>query len=560
MGGSYTSSVNDAQFTTYCKSTPNAAVPLSFIRTLSFDECLDACAAQVLCAAAVYNSGFSDCNLYSSVAGGVRSNPAYDLAVKDAPAQVTTTSEEPTTSVEATTTEEATTSAEATTSEVATTSEEVTTSEASSSAESTSTEATSTLEPTVIPTTTDVSLTATTSVETSTEAPATSEAFSSTSQASTETDDCDDETTTQPASTSAHALTTTSESSSIETQSESTVESVSSATSSLSTAITEPAASTSESSSSASQSESASSRTTDVGSKTTSAGQSTAAETTKTVETTKATETTETSKNQVSTSLTTSIPIPVYSKPVSYTKVIPTETVTTVTFVTVCPTNPASLTTTYVPVTITYEPCGCDHQTYPPVQMTATTISCHACGSHGENTVTLTIPAAACETPSGSHGYATGHGNAQPTEESHSYMQPGHEIGHSSVPSHTQGKPQPGHENGKPYVSVHGSPEPTHNNGTYHPPAQPTVPASHSSIVVLPSASAPNKGQEAAPTTLATEADVTGERQTAKSTQGVYPSQPAEAPSTSVIASGANKRHLMVWTWVAGVIGLAMAF
>ncbi|PNP76554.1 hypothetical protein FNYG_09973 [Fusarium nygamai] len=313
--------------------------------------------------------------------------------------------------------------------------------------------------------------------------------------------------------------------------------------------------------------------TTDDSSHTTSAGQSTTTETAKTTETTKsiettkvtestkvtettkATETTKTTKNQLSTSLTTSISIPVYTNPVSYTKVIPTETVTTITYVTVCPTNSASLTTTYVPVTITYEPCGCDHQIYPTVEMTTTTVSCHSCGSHGESTVTLTMPSAACETPSGKHGYAPGHGNAQPTAGSHSYGQPAHENGHSSVPS----KPQSGYENGKPYVSVHGSPEPTHNNGTYHPPAPSTVSVSNPGVVVLPSAPAPSKGQEAAPTTLATKGAATGEGQTAKSTQGKYPSQPAAAPSTSVIASGANKNQLMVWTWMAGVIGLMMA-
>ncbi|KAF5258240.1 hypothetical protein FOXYS1_11197 [Fusarium oxysporum] len=339
--------------------------------------------------------------------------------------------------------------------------------------------------------------TLTTAVESTTTAPN----FTSTSQVSTETDDCDDETTTQSTSTTAHGFTTISESSSIATQSESTLASVSSTAPSQSTRATQPAASTSELSSSASQSEPASSLATDVGSKTTSKGESTTTKTTKAIETTKSTETTEatetieTTENQLPTSLTTPVSIPIYTKAFSYTKVIPTETVTTVTYVTVCSTNPASLTTTYVPVTITYEPCGC------------------------------------------------------------------HENGHSSVPSQTQGKPQPGYENGKPSVSIHGSPEPTHNNGTYHPPAQPTLSTSQPGAAVIPSASAPNnKGQEAAPTTLATEAVVTGEGQAAKSTHGLYLSQPAEAPSTPVIASGANRHQLMAWTWMAGIIGLVMVF
>ncbi|EWZ31177.1 hypothetical protein FOWG_16102 [Fusarium oxysporum f. sp. lycopersici MN25] len=359
--------------------------------------------------------------------------------------------------------------------------------------------------------------TLTTAVESTTTAPN----FTSTSQVSTETDDCDDETTTQSTSTTAHGFTTISESSSIATQSESTLASVSSTAPSQSTRATQPAASTSELSSSASQSEPASSLATDVGSKTTSKGESTTTKTTKAIETTKSTETTEatetieTTENQLPTSLTTPVSIPIYTKAFSYTKVIPTETVTTVTYVTVCSTNPASLTTTYVPVTITYEPCGCDHQTYPPVEMTTITLD----------------------------------------------LYPGHENGHSSVPSQTQGKPQPGYENGKPSVSIHGSPEPTHNNGTYHPPAQPTLSTSQPGAAVIPSASAPNnKGQEAAPTTLATEAVVTGEGQAAKSTHGLYLSQPAEAPSTPVIASGANRHQLMAWTWMAGIIGLVMVF
>lgn len=88
-------------------------------------------------------------------------------------------------------------------------------------------------------------------------------------------------------------------------------------------------------------------------------------------------------------------------------------TAITVTYTTVCSTNPATLVEAEYVTTMTYEECGCTKSkskpahTNPPyttttpasaapiyIPMETCTETCHACGPAGESTVTLTVPAA----------------------------------------------------------------------------------------------------------------------------------------------------------------------
>ncbi|KAI1207953.1 glycoside hydrolase family 16 protein [Annulohypoxylon truncatum] len=90
-------------------------------------------------------------------------------------------------------------------------------------------------------------------------------------------------------------------------------------------------------------------------------------------------------------------------------------TALTVTYTTVCPTNPASLIEVEYSTIVTYEDCGCTaskhktgHPSINPMNVTATipttpitTVpmtthveSCRACGPHGESIITLTVPEA----------------------------------------------------------------------------------------------------------------------------------------------------------------------
>ncbi|KAI8711820.1 hypothetical protein NCS52_01446300 [Fusarium sp. LHS14.1] len=72
-------------------------------------------------------------------------------------------------------------------------------------------------------------------------------------------------------------------------------------------------------------------------------------------------------------------------------------TVTTVVYQTINPLDPEYLTVTEVTITLGYYPCGrCAVQPIPPVEMTTIVEPCKACGWQGANSITLTIPKAAC--------------------------------------------------------------------------------------------------------------------------------------------------------------------
>ncbi|KAF4472756.1 hypothetical protein FALBO_341 [Fusarium albosuccineum] len=67
--------------------------------------------------------------------------------------------------------------------------------------------------------------------------------------------------------------------------------------------------------------------------------------------------------------------------------------VTTVVYTIIDPQNPSYLTVTEICTTMKYAPCRqCQQPRLPTVEMTTIKTTCDACGYHGENTVTLTIP------------------------------------------------------------------------------------------------------------------------------------------------------------------------
>ncbi|KAF4989014.1 hypothetical protein FDECE_14837 [Fusarium decemcellulare] len=70
--------------------------------------------------------------------------------------------------------------------------------------------------------------------------------------------------------------------------------------------------------------------------------------------------------------------------------------VTTVVYTIIDPHNPSYLTVTEICTTMKYAPCRqCQQPRHPTVEMTTIKTTCDACGYHGENTVTLTIPTCA---------------------------------------------------------------------------------------------------------------------------------------------------------------------
>ncbi|KAF5697378.1 hypothetical protein FGLOB1_12805 [Fusarium globosum] len=262
----------------------------------------------------------------------------------------------------------------------------------------------------------------------------------------------------------------------------------------------------------------------------------------------------------------------------AYTKTRFAETVTTVTYTTINPSNPASLITTCVPITLLYSPCGCKHQVYPTVDMT--TVAC----THGGAVATLTVPKAAYETSSAIYthpivqypsGWVGGHqtdaaGNGhpvvQPTAGSHGgsiggkpespSLSPG--FGDSSHPSYKTYQPadhtlvagskdghKPGQGNQKPSVPADRSPE--SSTKTQANPSKPTSPKSlttETSILTTPQIY-----------TSAIPSQSTPHR------QGEALSESEEAPyATAVVVSEAHRYDLTSWTAMTAIVGMILFF
>ncbi|KAF4335477.1 extracellular alpha-1 4-glucan glucosidase [Fusarium beomiforme] len=229
---------------------------------------------------------------------------------------------------------------------------------------------------------------------------------------------------------------------------------------------------------------------------------------------------------------------------VTYTKAGPAETITIVTYVTINPSN-ANLITTWIPVTLLYTPCGCDHQTYPLVDMTTIVSSCYACGYLGEEIVTLVVPVAACEDDRRSYGHTVDpvdqfssawikdhhiytsndayvDYHPQPTQGQRNNDRPDDENGPSYIEAGTRGSnseaqngqpvnplptqgqqgSQPDNKNDQPSVAIQESPESNNKNG-------PIVLASRSSNKLSPSQLSPfPQGQQISLEVLTTKIDV----------------------------------------------------
>ncbi|KAB5518842.1 hypothetical protein GE09DRAFT_1155531 [Coniochaeta sp. 2T2.1] len=85
---------------------------------------------------------------------------------------------------------------------------------------------------------------------------------------------------------------------------------------------------------------------------------------------------------------------------------------TTLSYTTVCSTNPASLVVVTTCATFTVPDCGCPTQTYPSIPVSTVVHPCNACGAGGEDSVTLTVPVAAVVTGAGAGAGAANVGPA----------------------------------------------------------------------------------------------------------------------------------------------------
>ncbi|KAG9503442.1 hypothetical protein J7337_006287 [Fusarium musae] len=259
----------------------------------------------------------------------------------------------------------------------------------------------------------------------------------------------------------------------------------------------------------------------------------------------------------------------------AYTKTRFAETVTTVTYTTVNPSNPASLITTCVPITLLYSPCGCKSQVYPTVDMT--TVAC----TQGGDIVTLTVPKAVCETDRASYthpivqypsGWVGGHqtdagGDTYPTGRLTGSSQPGSKNGqpeyptvatgsqdsHPSYKTHqhvaptaagaSSGHKQPEQGNPQPSVSAQESAESNSNTPAY--PSQPSSPKSLTTETsIIPTS---QRGNSALPS------------QSSPLDQDQVPSESTGAPyATSVVVSEAHRSGLATWIKITAIVGMVL--
>ncbi|EXK83367.1 hypothetical protein FOQG_12384 [Fusarium oxysporum f. sp. raphani 54005] len=238
----------------------------------------------------------------------------------------------------------------------------------------------------------------------------------------------------------------------------------------------------------------------------------------------------------------------------AYTKTQFAETVTTVTYTTINPSNPAALITTCVPITLLYNPCECEHQVYPSVDMT--TVAC----THGGDIVTLTVPKAAYETGRASYthpivqypsglvgGYQTDAvGNSYPVVQPTRGSQPGSKNEQPETPTPaagSNGDMQPEQGNQQPSLPAHDLPEST--SGTLMNPSQPSSPKSLTTeTIIIPT---PQLETSAIPS---------------KSTpphHGQVPSEPKEAPyATPMVVSEAHRYGLTAWIAITAIVGVVL--
>ncbi|KAF4439125.1 hypothetical protein FACUT_4362 [Fusarium acutatum] len=255
----------------------------------------------------------------------------------------------------------------------------------------------------------------------------------------------------------------------------------------------------------------------------------------------------------------------------AYTKTQFAETVNTVTYTTVNPSNPASLITTCVPITLLYSPCRCKHQVYPTVDMT--TVAC----THGGDIVTLTVPKAAYEIgdesythpivqyPSGGAGrHQTDAGsNIYPVVQPTRGSQPGPKSGQPESASITTGLHDGSHPSYKTYqpaahTSAAGS-NSDHQSGQGN--QQPFAPADSSPESSSKTQANPSK--LSSPKSLKTETPQLYTSaipsQSSLLHQGEAPSESKGAPhATAVVVSEAHRYDLTSWITMTAIAGMVL--
>ncbi|KAM5382955.1 hypothetical protein ACJA88_003488 [Fusarium oxysporum] len=259
----------------------------------------------------------------------------------------------------------------------------------------------------------------------------------------------------------------------------------------------------------------------------------------------------------------------------AYTQTQFAETVTTVTYTTINPSNPAALITTCVPITLLYSPCECEHQVYPSVDMT--TVAC----THGGDIATLTVPKAAYETGRASYthpivqypsgwvgGYQTDAvGNSYPAVKPTRGSQPGSKNDQPETATMATGlqDSHPSYKTHQPATPT-SAVGPSGNTQSEQEDTQPSIPAQGSpeSDSNIPM----DLSQPSFPKSLTTETGIIPMSQLENSAipsqsspprHGQVPSETKEAPyATPMVVSEAHSYDLSSWIMMTAIVGMVL--
>ncbi|KAM0442739.1 hypothetical protein ACHAQK_003794 [Fusarium lateritium] len=254
-----------------------------------------------------------------------------------------------------------------------------------------------------------------------------------------------------------------------------------------------------------------------------------------------------------------------HTKGYNVTKTEPATTVTTVVYTTVNPHKPDCLTTTEIAVTVGYTPCNCAHQTLPPVEMTTVVVPCQSCGPHGENSISLTVPAAACETGSKSGGKSPSHpkGDAHEGHSSDkSYPVPGPNeqpkphstykqlIQTMSAGDHGETEDHSAYQkNGQPSALPHKDYPTSNDKYPIHPTqAHGNYSAVHTETPQQPGQHRPNgQGQEGFSKTYITQTFTVAAKTQGTNSTTLHTGVPSYEPNAPIVAAGGIKSSSGIW-------------
>lgn len=230
---------------------------------------------------------------------------------------------------------------------------------------------------------------------------------------------------------------------------------------------------------------------------------------------------------------------------------------TTVTYLTVFPSDPAALVPQERVVTLLYEDCGCDTPKLMEPPMETKVVECDGCGADGQSAVTLTVPITVSVVVPAT-GSSTGQGQPngdEPQQGESSQGQTDQEQPDQEQPDGQSDQGQPGQEH-----SFNSQPQPTQPNQIQAPDELTTVLTSYQTIQVVSEETLDNKlvvtrtKKQTIVVAIRPSGDAGSQVDDANAVENVVPAQ-ATAPDQPTIPTGIDDAAAAATTPTPGAAG-----